>query len=642
VSIVLIVLLAFAFGAIQALIGGVKLVYGLPCYALFGLAGVVAAFVPWRRLAGRVNLVCLGSALALTGYVVWRALTSPVDYLARYDLFMVLGALLVYLLAAVHLPAARHRLAILWVLLAFGIGHVLVGAVQFKEKQNYMLLPWLLRPNYGYRASGFYICPNHLAGLLEMLALFGLGLTLWARGRPWVRIVSGYATLTCLAGLAITGSRGGWLSVLGGLTFFGLFTLAVIRRVRPRWFWPLLLAVILGACAVVGGGVWLMRQSDHLNARLGEVYDPGNMRILMWQAALKAHELSPMTGTGSGTYLYYGRKFRSQLVQNDPQHVHNDYLELLCEYGYAGCAIMALFLGAHLWSGLRGLREVIHGKLKNSWSATSNELALLLGTLSAFGALALHSIIDFNMHIPANALFVAFFFGLLAAPTQLEPGAQPRLRPAWDWLRLGAPILGIVLIIAAVPRIEGEYFGEKARMALRDQFNEKALGYAEKALSFDPLNPNLYYYLGEAKHNLSLRTKDQNESARLQIEAMQTFAKGLEHAPEDLQLLLKLARTLGNLRRFAEAEEVFRHALEADPNFGNVYAYYGYHYFMQHRLKRAEKLYRKAIELGEKEIAPLGLQDIERYRALAKDEDVGDNYPIEDEPGDEDWEIGEP
>ena len=30
-------------------------------------------------------------------------------------------------------------------------------------------IPKLFRPDYGWRASGFYGCPNHLAGFLETL-----------------------------------------------------------------------------------------------------------------------------------------------------------------------------------------------------------------------------------------------------------------------------------------------------------------------------------------------------------------------------------------------------------------------------------------------------------------------------------------
>ena len=77
----------------------------------------------------------------------------------------------------------------------------------------------------------------------------------------------------------------------------------------------------------------------------------------LWAAAIPQFELAPAFGTGAATYLYYGRMFRDPQVQNDPIRSHNDYLELLAEYGLAGVAGLLLFLGAHLWLGWKAYRH---------------------------------------------------------------------------------------------------------------------------------------------------------------------------------------------------------------------------------------------------------------------------------------------
>ncbi len=127
----------------------------------------------------------------------------------------------------------------------------------------------------------------------------------------------------------------------------------------------------------------------------------------MWKAALRQYHLAPLTGTGSGTYLFYGREFRSPLIQNDPMHVHNDYLELLAEYGLIGAVLYGAFLGVHLFSGLAGLRKMVREQIRLGTPRLSHDLALNIGALAAIAALLLHSVVDFNMHIPANALLVA-------------------------------------------------------------------------------------------------------------------------------------------------------------------------------------------------------------------------------------------
>ena len=414
----LIVLLALAFAVIQSLIGGARQVYALPAYMIFGIAGMVAAAVPWKYQPGRPNWFALASALLLAGYIVWRSWNSPVNYLSRPDFYMTIGALLVYLCAAIHLQTSRERMSILWILLAFAACHAAVGAVQFKGKENYMLLSWIYRPDYGYRASGFYICPNHLAGLLEVLGMLALSVCCWGRGRPWVRIVAGYAALMCLGGLALTGSRGGYLSTTFALLVFAVVSLWIVRKLRSNYFWGMFILIALTGAGLIGGAIQIMSKSDELRERLGQVYDPANMRLHMWRAAIQQFHLNPAIGTGSGTYLYYGRQFRDQSVQADPQHVHDDYLELLAEYGITGCSLMAAFLGIHLFSAFRGLRRVVTEKLRPTWRTSSNELALLVGGLAGIFALLAHSITDFNLHIPANTLVVAFILGILGASYQ--------------------------------------------------------------------------------------------------------------------------------------------------------------------------------------------------------------------------------
>lgn len=627
---------------LQTLIGGVKLVYSLPGYTILGLSAVATVGWTRRQTVSKPIVWCLATAALLGGYVVWRAWNSPVDYLARSDFYLILGAMLVYLITAIHIVNPRHRLALIWALFGLLIVHVGIGVVQFKEQHNFMLLPWVFRPDYGYRASGFYICPNHLAGLLEMTGLIALSLAIWGRGKTWARILASYAALMALVGVALTGSRGGYLSTIAGLATFVVITLVILRKVKKRWFWGAFLLAFVGLVGVVGSSIWAMRKSPDLERRLGQVYEPTNMRFLMWKAALDAHELSPWVGVGSGTYLFYGRHFRSHFVQADPQHVHNDYLELLAEYGIIGCVFMGIFLATHAASGFAGIAGVIRTRLKPFGLARSNEMALLVGTLSGLAALTVHSVVDFNFHIPANTVLLAFLLGILANPRTPPPEDAPRWRINGLPLRLAPPLLGVIVIAVAVPKILPEYYGERARMALRDRAAADAISYAGRAMKMDPKNPNVYYYFGEAKHSLAMAEKDSVARYQLHGEAAMAFAEGLKHFPADLNLLLKLGRTLDNMKRFREAEVMFRLALQADPNLATVYAYYGYHYYLQRRLTRAEKLYLKAAQLGDTEIAPAGLNDIHVYRIHASDEDLAADYPIEDEAGDELWQPGEP
>jgi O-antigen ligase len=601
-------LVVLAFLGTQALIGGVKVVFSAPSYAVLAIAALMLVGAQKNLAAFRPS--CLVAALCLAVWVVARSLSSPVTYLARNDLLMILGALIVYLGTAVWFTNPRARLTIIGLLLLGALSHAAIGAIQFKQDDNFMLIPWLQRPDYGWRASGFYVCPNHLAGLLEVVGMMTLGIACWSNKRPLFRVGAAYGAVMCLAGVAITGSRGGYLSVLFGLGIFALLSLWVSFRLRRGGFWTMFSVILVGGAVIVGGALFFMTRSATLHTRLSQIYDPTNMRPLMWQAALTQFRLEPWTGTGSGTYLYYGRLFRSASVQNDPMHVHNDYLELLAEYGVIGAFLFAVFALLHVVGGMAGLRRIVDEQIPPRAPALSDELALLIGAFSGIGALVMHSVVDFNLHIPANALIVAFLFGILARPIHALAETGVRV----PWVRWLVPALGVALLSLCIRYFPGEYFAEKARVALREDRHDEAVAFAERGLQYEKKNPNLYGYLGGAKHFLTRDEADYAIRRKLHEEAVEAYRTGLQLFPRDTGLLLKLAQTYSLLERFQEADEVFHRVFECDPNFGLAYAYYGLHWELQRRIRTAERYFRKASNMGETDISPKGLHRIEQLK----------------------------
>lgn len=585
--------------------------FSLPVNVVLGLSGVLLIFSKrdpaWNPMALWGSI----ATLLLAGYVIARTQFSPVEYLARWDLFLVLGVVVVYFAVSSWFVRSRDRLAIIGVLALLGLVHVVIGAIQFKQKDNFMLLPGIIRNDWIWRASGFYICPNHLSGLLEMLGAMTFSICCWGRVPNWGRILAGYCTLMCLVGIAITGSRAGVLSTAFALIVFGSLSLWVIGRMRPGRFWAMFVAVLFGGAVLAGGAFFFVSKSSLISERLAQMNDRENMRTLLWAAAMRQYHLSPVVGTGSGTYIYYGREFRSPLVQNDPIFAHNDYVHLLAEYGAVGAGLAGVFLLVHFAAGLGGVRRIIRDKLLPEWRVSSNELALVIGALTGISALLAHSVLDFNFHIPANALLGAVLFAILATPSA-KATTQRRVPAAWlQWV---APMASVAMLVLAVPLIPGEYFGELARRALRDRKYDESRALAERSLSRDRKNPNVWFYLGEARHYLTLDATDPVGRAALHEQAAEAYEEGLRHFPRDTRTLLKLGATLDTAGRFSEAETAYQLAMEVDPNFGNVYAYYGLHLQAQRQLKEAEVYFRKAEELQERQISQPGLQDNERMR----------------------------
>lgn len=563
-----------------------------------------------------VRTYCVGAALLMSAYLIGRDLFSPVEYLARQDFMIVTGSLTLYLLVTLHLARSKPRLWLLAAMLVLAGVQITIAAVQFKRADSFMLLPWIFRTDTTWRASGFYISPNHFAGVLESLALLSLSCVVWSDLGIRTKVLIGYVGLACLLGLATSGSRGGYLSFPFGLMAFAILSLTAYRARGNGKLLPVLLiavgllGVMCTACA------YLIAQSGVLTARIAATYEPENMRWFLWQAALAQFHLEPLWGTGSGTYLYYGRMFRAPAVQHDPINVHNDYLHLLAEYGIAGAAVFSLFLVTHLVAGVRNVFALANDTA-SQWSARANQLALQIGALSVIAAYAAHSILDFNLHIPANALLIAWMFGMIANPVIAVKNSAilgPRGMAAARGLM--ACVAAVVLAYGA-PKLPGEWFAERAREALRDYRLEEARMMAGKALKYEKKNPDIYYYAGEAAREMSAHGI--GESPKLAQEAVQMFSGALALFPQDVRCLLKLAQTYDSLRQFGLAEMQLQRAVEFDPTNSYVNAYYGMHYQSEGLLQEARAQYEAAVQLdSDNQMAKAGMANVEKLLGPAQ------------------------
>lgn len=578
VEIVLAALLVAALLSAQALIGGTRLIFALPAFALLSLAGVLSALL-LRAKKPAPDRMCFWAATLFFGYVIVRALLSPAPYLARLDIVAVLGGLVVYGLTSCYLTSAKMRMSILACLLTAGLAHVLVGMIQFRHGHNFMPIDFLQRFDYGRRASGFYVCPNHFAGLLEVLGIFGLSTACWSRWRAWAKLLIGYTAAAAYGGVLLSGSRGGYLSVMASVAVFALLSVRALRGAGdPRALLKIgaagAVALSLGAAAAV----FVIHANDPLKERATGTLMAKDFRFAAWQAAVQQWKTSPALGTGSRTYLFYGRKFRRADMQRDPVYAHNDYLQLLAEYGVVGAALCALFIGAHLRRGWIDARRLGPKRIAVSQSLTSNAMAMNMGAFGAVAAYAVHSVFDFNLHIPANVLLMAFVFGVLANAgvafdQRSARGATATMLP---W-RFGAIAVAVSLGAMTWQYAPGEYFGERARAMLRDGRALWAIDYASRAIDAEPRNPELFYILGRAR---VVAGDNQDDSAAAQSyygAAVEPFERAVVLAPLDETYAVELALTYDELGRFTEAEWMFGRALGLDPRSTSLGAYYQAH-----------------------------------------------------------------
>ena len=609
---------------IQCLIGGTRFVFSFPSYALVGVAAVLSVFF-LRRRGPKPAAFCVGAALLLAGYAAARAWFSPIPYLARQDLFLIPAALAVYLLTVYYVNTSRARFWVVGALMAVGVAHVVVGMVQFQGQTGFMLFGFVREASR--RASGMLICGNHMAGYLEALAVMTLSLTVWSRLRVGVKMLIGYLVALFYLGVVLSGSRGGYLSSVISLAAFGALTLWIIHMYNRRIFVVALVAVLAVGALCVGGAGYTMTRNHFLHERMVRLsHATQDMRYYLWLASLDQFKLSPLVGTGAGTHLHYGRLLRRPAVQDaDPVHSHCDYLELLAEYGLIGELLAGIFLAAHLFNGLRATREITLRRLCNTLvSARSDSLALTVGALAAVVALMAHSVVDFNMHIPGNALLFAFFFGILSNPgLEHSPSSSAGFSPG-ILVRVGLCLLGVALLAGIGVKYNGERLTEKVRVALRNGEYGACIEFGLRAVAVDPSNPYAYFHLGEAYRMSAVHVKIPPLRAVWFEKAIDAYRGGLEYFPQDENLTVRLGQALDGARRFDEAEAVYEDAIRSDPNLGILYAYYGAHLQLVGKADAAKRNFERASRLGAARAEAVGMDEVRSILQTAPEKNEGD------------------
>jgi len=578
-------LLIIAVLGIEAVLGGTRLIFSLPSYGVIAITALLS-LASLRQPIARPSGACLAVTAAFFTYILARALNSPVDYLARPDIYMVIACLMVYLLTALYLTQTRLRTAVIVALLALAVVEFFIGLRQFRYADNWMPFGFI-RSDYGARASGTFISSITLAGYHEVVGVFALSLAVWAQWPVWSRVGLAYVALCCYAGVAITGSRGGYISSVASLAVLAGLTVWIRSRVNPGRF--LRTTAITTVLLAVGLAVtiFLMQKSALLHQRLDMIGRP-DVRWYNWLAAIDQWQTSPWFGTGAGTHLYFGRLFRRVQLQYDPEHAHSDYLELLAEYGLIGFCGMIVFLFVHLRHSLGAVAVVMKTAPTDPlFPFRDNRLAFQIGALTAISAYLVHSITDFNLHIPGHALIFAFIFGITANPVATAPhtATEP---PGILLSRLALPALGLWMLISGLATLPAEYWTERARVALRNRKLDDSLSFSARALAKERRDPFLFAYVGQA-HRLAagaipLQTL---REPRLRA-AIAAYKNAIRLYPQEESFWVRIAQAYDGLGEYRAAEEAYQTALALDPNLMVIHSFYAAHLRATGRIAQAE------------------------------------------------------
>jgi O-antigen ligase len=513
--------------------------------------------------------------LAFTIYAVARYLTADIEYVARQEMIQVLVFAFLFFSVVNNLYRQESAQIIGFTLVFLAMAISAWAVCQFFTHSNRV---WHFTSPYPGRASGTYISPNNLAGFLEMLLPLAAAYVLAGRLKPVTRIFLGYAGLVMAAGLAVTFSRGGWLAAAIGL----IAVLGVLLGHRSHRIPALLLLVVFIAGGACFTNIYLAKTLNYISRVEGTVSSGRvdfNTRRDMWTAAERMWLDHFWWGVGPAHYDYRFREYRPERLQERPDRAHNDYLNLLADWGAAGGLIvlagMAAF-AAGLWETRKHVHRAERDLSGRGGRGGSNRFAFFLGASAGLLALTVHSVFDFNLHIPANAILGVTLLALLTSNLRF---ATERY---WANARLPVRMLATVALATGVAYLGWQGWRRGAENYWQARAKPPALlvldraALLEKAFAAEPGNFETAYNIGEA-YRIQSFEGGSDFSAQAET-AMRWYARARQLNPHDGYNDLRTGMCLDWLDRHAEAGPFYSRAESLDPNGYFTVANIGWHY----------------------------------------------------------------
>lgn len=418
-------------------------------------------------------------------------------YLAYFGLLLVLSN---------HLVTRARIERLVWALVACGVIYAVVGLTNQALGAHRIL--WFPKKYYVDRLTSTFINPNHQALYLSLPLFLAIGLLLrprlgrGGRVRPAgdppsrstalaLKVLLVGATTIIGAALLLTQSRGGLFGLLAGLIV--LLTLTLYGRTSKRV--PLVLALTIALFVLYASTFGLDFVVQRVFVAIREPFS--DLRWPTWTGTLAVVNDAPILGVGLGGFEDAFRAHQPLAIWSGylVDYAHNDYLQLLAETGIAGAVIL-------VWA-LVGLVTFVVVR----WMGRQDPFVrgLVTGGLGALAAILAHSLTDFGLHMPANALLLVTLSALLPAVVTLRmhrtgyrvdlPTWRAPLSSMTSRMAATAVLVGCVVAVGVpVPRALAAWYraAEVASLASAPQ-GELARAYnrLRVATHLDPRNPEL-------------------------------------------------------------------------------------------------------------------------------------------------------
>ena len=364
----------------------------------------------------------------------WLSLSKNVGY-TRAAVTVLFFLLICHLIAS-NFFSSRDRLAMLGhFLVIYGMAMALFGLVQHFSWNGRF---YWLRPTEATSPFGPFANHNHFAGYMELLVPIPIALIITRAVRAELRMLYGFAAIVMGVAAVLSLSRGGTISVAAGMMFLALMSARLPKRQAdtarkrrlPRFTSQA--AVVIAITLLIVAGIFWMGADPVIN-RVAQVTPAGSnaakesffsSRGWVWRDTVSMIRANPVLGVGLGAYeTAFSIYTKSDGSLRVPQS-HNDFLQIVADCGIVGGLIALWFIVS-----------VFRGVARGTRSRDRLYAGLALGAGAGMFAMLVHSLFDFNLQVPSNALL----FLLLSATASYVGAVVPHKENATSMALSGKP-----------------------------------------------------------------------------------------------------------------------------------------------------------------------------------------------------------
>ncbi|MFQ5883315.1 MAG: tetratricopeptide repeat protein [Candidatus Methylomirabilales bacterium] len=436
---------------------------------------------------------------------------------------------------------------------------------------------------------------NYGSAYLLTVIPFSLALYLNAT-RQWERTLWGTTLFLAMALVTLSMVRGAWVSI-----WIGIWLLVKVSFHRDRspgilqsssrlpQVAPLLL---LGSAVLVAYALWplCLPGLPSFGERMSTFLDPGasslQWRLAVWKGTLRMIRDHFWTGVGVGNFALAFVPYRSAITYQhptvQPEHAHNEYLNLWAELGPLGLLVF-------LWLAVRIIRLGWHLA-----KGPGERRGVLAGVLGGLAASAAYGNLFYVLHTPAAAMNIAILLGMLDGMDRAvgndERGAPIRL----TYLLPGLLVMGLICFQYFLRPLVGETHYVLAQRDFRQERMETGLGRLERSLEWNPQSYKARYRRATAFFLIGRYP-----------EAIQEAQKVLKIHPKLEIAYWIIGSAYRKLGEKPKAKEMYLQALAVNPNYPHALNNLGTLAAEEGRASEAEALFLRAKEvLGRSNISP--------------------------------------